>query len=226
MDELREYQVSKNLISYISPNSTAAEAYRALRTNLFYSSVDKKIKSITISSADIQDGKTVTACNLAISIANAGSKVLLIDADLRKPNVHKQFIIPNRAGLTNLLMEECELGEALFMVEDIPNLDILVSGTIPPNPSEILSSIKIKELIEYLSKKYDLILIDSPPLGYVSDGIILAGITDGVILTVAAKVTKINHAQTAVKDLQKVDANILGVIMTKVKRKSDEYRYY
>lgn len=226
MLDLKEYKVSKNLISYISPTSTTAEAYRALRTNLVYSSVDKKLSSVIITSPDTQDGKTVTACNLAISIANTGNKVLLMDADLRKPNIHNQFNFKNNVGLTNLIMEESGLDETIQEIDDIQNLKIITSGTIPPNPSELLASNKIKEFIDYMSKSYDMVLIDTPPLCYVSDGIILSGMVDGVVLTVSTKETKINHTQTAVKALRKVDANILGVVVTKVKRKSEEYRYY
>jgi len=223
---IKKYRVSTNLITYISPTSIVSEAYRTLRTNLMYTSVDKKLKSIIIASPDTQEGKTVTACNLAISMANTENKVLLIDADLRKANIHNQFHIENRMGLTNVIMGESDLNEALHEFEDIPNLKILTSGTLPPNPAEILASNKLKDLIQHVSNDYDIVIIDTPPLCYVSDGIILAGMVDGVILTVSAKVTKISHAQAAVKSLRNVEANILGVIMTKVKRKAEEYRYY
>lgn len=227
MADIKENKVSKNLITYISPTSVVSEAYRRLRTNLMYSSVDKKLKSVIITSPDMQDGKTVTACNLAISMATTENKVLLIDADLRKPNIHNQFNMENRIGLTNIIMEESDLDEALHEFDDIQNLEILTAGTLPPNPSEILASNKLKEFIRYISNIYDIVIIDTPPLCYVSDGIILAGMVDGVILTVSAQVTKINHAQTAVKALRNVDASILGVVMTKIKRKkTEEYRYY
>ena len=204
---------------HINPTSPAAEAYRILRTNIQYSSVDKKIKSIVITSPTIQDGKTVTASNLAISIANSGNQVVLVDSDLRKPTVHKQFKISSARGLTDVLIGETSLDDALKGMRDIPGLKILTCGTIPPNPSELVSSKKYKDLISELKQRFDMVIIDTPPVGYVSDGIILSREADGVILTIAAGKTRINHAQTSVEALRKVNANILGVVMTKVKDK-------
>lgn len=219
----KSYKTSKNLITYISPTSVAAEAYRALRTNLQYSSVDKMLKTIIITSPDEQDGKTVTASNLAISIANTGSKVLLIDGDLRRPSIHKQFYASSKKGLTNVLMGETSLEDSLFELSDIPNLKVLPSGTIPPNPSEILVSNKMKELMSLITNNYDMVIIDTPPICFVPDGLILSGMADGVILTISAKETNVTKAQNAVKALEKVNANILGVVYTKVKRKEKYY---
>lgn len=226
MINISKHELSNNLILHLSPNSTTAEAYRTLRTNIKYASIDKKYKSIIITSPEMHDGKTVTACNLAISFANADNKVLLIDADLRKPNVHNQFGISNVKGLTNILLDKCSYDEVLFEVEDIPNLNIITSGTIPPNPSEIIASNKFKELINYFSENFDIVIIDTPPICYVSDGLMLAGFVDGVMITVSAKETNVSKTQSTVKALNKVDAKILGVVMTKVKYKNKEYYYY
>lgn len=220
-----ENNLSKNLISHISPASPVSEAYRTLRTNLYYSSVDKKLRSIMVTSPDMQDGKTVTVCNLAISIASTESKVLLIDADLRKPSVHKQFNLSNKTGLTNLLMDDLDFDDVLYEIEGIKNLKVLTSGVIPPNPAEILASNRFREVFRLLSRSFNIVLIDTPPLCYVSDGMILAGIVDGVILVLSSKQTKINHAQTAMNSLKKVDANILGAVLTRVKTKTNEYYY-
>ncbi len=217
--DFKQFMVSNNLVTHINPTSPAAEAYRILRTNIQYSSVDKKIKSIVITSPTIQDGKTVTASNLAISIANSGNQVVLVDSDLRKPTVHKQFKISSARGLTDVLIGETSLDDALKGMRDIPGLKILTCGTIPPNPSELVSSKKYKDLISELKQRFDMVIIDTPPVGYVSDGIILSREADGVILTIAAGKTRINHAQTSVEALRKVNANILGVVMTKVKDK-------
>lgn len=222
----KENNLSKNLISHIAPTSPVSEAYRTLRTNLFYSSVDKKLRSVMITSPDMQDGKTVTTCNLAISIASTESKVLLIDADLRKPSVHKQFNLPNKKGLTNLLLEDdLELDDVLYEIEGIKNLTVLTSGIIPPNPAEILASNRFKEVFRLLSRNFNVVLIDTPPLCYVSDGMILAGMVDGVLLVISSKQTKINRAQFALNSLKKADANILGAVYTKVKTKTNEYYY-
>lgn len=217
--------LSRNLISHISPASPVSEAYRTLRTNLYYSSVDKKLRSIMITSPDMQDGKTVTVCNLAISIASMESKVLLIDADLRKPSIHKQFNISNKKGLTNLLLDDLELDDVLYEIEGIRNLKVLTSGVIPPNPAEILASNRFKEMLRLLLRSFDTVLIDTPPLCYVSDGIILAGIVDGVLLVISSNHTKINRAQFAVNSLKKADANIVGAVFTRVKTKTNEYYY-
>lgn len=227
MDVLKQFMVSSNLVAHINPTSPAAEAYRILRTNIQYSSVDKKIKSLVITSPSIQDGKTVTASNLAISIASSGNQVVLVDSDLRKPSVHKQFKISSARGLTDVLIGEISLDEALKEMRDLPELKILTCGTIPPNPSELISSKKYKELIEELKQRFDMVIIDTPPVGNVSDGIILSSEADGVILTIAARKTRINHAQYSVEALRKVNANILGVVMTKVrdKKKIGYYEY-
>lgn len=227
MDSLKQYMVSSNLVVHINPTSPAAEAYRILRTNIQYSSVDKKIKSLVITSPSIQDGKTVTASNLAISIANSGNQVVLIDCDLRKPSIHKQFKISSARGLTDVLIGEVSLDDALKGIRDLSELKILTCGTIPPNPSELVSSKKCKELIEELKQRFDMVIIDTPPVGYVSDGIILSSEADGVIITIAAGKTRINHAQASVDALRKVNANILGVVLTKVRdrKKNGLYEY-
>lgn len=223
---IREALLSENLITHTKPTSPAAEAFRTFRTNLQYTSIDKKVKSIVITSPEIQDGKTVTSSNLAISIANTGKKVLLVDADLRKPNVHNQFKITNSKGLTHLLVEELNMDEVLYAIPGISNLHVLTSGIIPPNPSELLSSNKMKELVHEFTQSYDMVIIDTPPIGLVSDGVILSRIVDGVVITVLAQKTKVNTALNAAKALRTVEANILGVVLTKMNTKKNGYYEY
>jgi len=225
--DVKSFRVSKNLVSYLEQTSAAAESYRALRTNLQYSSIDKKVKSIVITSPGPIEGKTVTSCNLAVTMANVGCKVLLIDADLRKPAVHKEFKLSNKVGLVNLLMNESDLIQSLKIFPDIENLTILPCGTVPPNPAEIIASTKLKEVLEYFKTKYDYVIIDSPPAGYVSETAILAKLADGVILTISAGETNIALAKQVVKTLKNVEVNILGVVMTKMNfDKKQYYQYY
>lgn len=225
MLDIIDSKKSKNLISYFQPKSPAAEAYRTLRTNLQYASVDKKIKSIVITSPEIQDGKTVSACNLAISMANTGKRVLLVDADLRRPNVHKQFNLQNNLGLTNIIINEPELDDPIHIIHEIPNLYVLTSGIIPPNPSELLASNKVKTYLNEITQKYDMLIIDTPPVCLVTDGAILSGVVDGVILTISANKTKIKLTQNALRILNTVNANVIGVVMTKVNANKSAYYY-
>ncbi len=227
MMEMKSHKVTKNMIAYLDQTSAAAESYRALRTNLQFASIDKKIKTIVITSPGVAEGKTATSCNLAITMANVGCKVLLIDADLRKPAVHKEFKLSNKLGLVNLLMNEAEFDKALQVFSDIPNLTILTSGTMPPNPAEIIASTKMKELLEYFSSNYDYVIIDSPPAGYVSESAILANLADGTILTISAGETNIALAKQVTRMLKNVGVNILGVVMTKLSiDKHNFYQYY
>lgn len=220
----RVYKTSGNLAVFIAPNSAVSESYRRLRTRIQYLVTKKKLKTVLITSPDEQDGKSVTACNIAISMANAGNKVLLIDANLRRPSIHNQFFIASKIGLTNVLLGEITLESSLFRLDDIPGLAVLPSGSIPSNPSEILIGNRMAELLSNVSACFDMVIIDSPPIGPVSDGLVLAGLVDGVILTISSKKTKINMAENAVKALRKIDANILGVVFTKAKGKEKVYR--
>ena len=218
--------VSSNLVTYFDKTSIISEAYRSLSTNIQYTSVDEEVKSILITSSSIKEGKTVTACNLAIVMANTEKRVLLLDADLRKPNIHNQFKILNHIGLTNILLSENSIEESIKKNDDIKNLDIITSGILPPNPLEIVASKKMKQFLHDVTKIYDIIIIDSPPIGYVSDALILSGYVDGVILTVAIKETNIGQAYNAVKQLKNVKANILGSVVTKKEKKLHKQYYY
>lgn len=160
----------RNIITNINPKSRSAEAYRILRTNIQFANIDKTINSIVITSPGQGDGKSTVIANLAVAIARNNKKVLLIDADLRKPNVHTFFQVSNTKGLTNLLSEDVEY---IRIIEStyVENLDILSSGPIPPNPSELLGSNRIKILLDELKTVYDMVLFDSPPACLVTDEI-------------------------------------------------------
>lgn len=216
--------LDSKLIVYSHPKSPYAEAYRVLRTNLQFSGFDKPIKTILVTSSMPSEGKSTTVCNLAMAISQTGKKVLLMDCDLRKPSLHKKLNIHNGRGLTNVIAENEPLQNVLQNVS-LNNLDILTCGPIPPNPSELLGSNKMKDFISSVSEKYDYVLMDTPPVISVTDAAVLSAFVDGVILVVSHGQTEIEAAKRAKELLVKVNANILGVVLNKIPEKSSSYYY-
>jgi len=217
--EQLEQDYLKNLITKNDPKAPASEAFREIRTNLHYKSVDRELKTLVITSPSLGDGKTVTAVNVAVTLAKSGKKVLVIDADLRKPKVHLYFGLKNEKGLTNLIkgdVNEKDANSLALSLKDIPNLNVIPSGPIPPNPAEILSSNKMQNLLENLKEGYDLVILDTPPVGQVTDAAILAGISDGTVLVFACNQTRIEMAKRAKKALESVNSNIIGSVLTKL----------
>lgn len=206
------------------PKSITAEAYRTLRTNIQYSSFDKEVRVIVVTSSEAGEGKSTTAGNLAISFSQTQKKTIMIDCDLRKPSLHKKFRISNMVGLSDLLKGKESLREAVHKYNDY--LDILTSGKVPPNPSEMLGSRSMENLIERLKNEYDMIIIDSAPLQAVTDAQILSRKADGTILVVRAEKTKRDSVMQAKELLKKVDANILGVVLNGVENIRKKYYYY
>lgn len=215
----------RSLIVHDNPKSPVAEAYRVLRTNIQFASVDKPVKVILVTSSGPEEGKSTTVTNLAISFAQSGGKVLLIDADLRKPTVHKSFGLSNATGMTTVLAQHVDY-KTCIVEGKIDNLYILTSGPIPPNPSELLSSNAMKSFIRMLREDFDTILLDSPPAGVVTDAAILSAIVDGTILVVASGKVEIEEAQRAKELLQKVNANILGVVLNKIAKNNGHIYYF
>lgn len=210
-----------------SPKSVPAEAYRTLRTNIQYASFDKELRRILVTSSGPGEGKSTTAANLALSIAETGKSVLLIDCDLRKPSVHKKFKISNEKGVTNFLLGEVTFEQATKVYKN--KLFIMTAGTIPPNPAEMLSSNKLKNFLKKVSDQFDMVIIDSPPVMAVTDAQILSTITDGVILVITSGQTEKAMAIKAKESLKKVNANIIGVVLNRLKEengKSYGYGYY
>lgn len=217
--------LSNELMMMDDPKSMVSEAFRMLRTNLQFVGVDKPLKKIVITSSNPGEGKSVVAANLAISIASTGSKVLLIDADLRRPRVHKLFFLENYKGLSSLLAGDLKMDDVANETP-VENLYVITSGPIPPNPAEILGSAKMNQFIEKASSVYDMIIFDSPPVNTVADASILSSIADGVILVVEAGVTAREAAILAKEQLEKINARILGVVLNKAKQSSEGYYYY
>ncbi|MDS0526516.1 CpsD/CapB family tyrosine-protein kinase [Clostridium sp. SHJSY1] len=205
-------------------DASVIEAFKTLRTNILYSSLDKKMKTIMITSAEPAEGKTTSSCNLAISFAKDGKKTLLVDCDLRKPNIHRKFNISNLSGLTDVLVGEEKLEIALENYSD--NLDILTSGTKAPNPTEILGSKYMETFLESLKDLYDIIIIDSAPLNSISDSQILGAKVDGVLMVIRANKTKRDSIVEAKDLLEKVSANLLGVVLNGVETSHKKSYYY
>jgi capsular exopolysaccharide synthesis family protein len=205
--------------------SPAAEAYKMIRTNVQFASFDTQLDVIMVTSSNPGEGKTTTAANLAISIADMEKSTLLIDCDLRKPSIHRMFKISNRLGLTNLLLGECQQGEVI--VKRSQYLDILTSGSLPPNPAEVLGSKRMKAFIENMKEKYDYVILDTPPVMAVTDAQIISTMSDGVLLVAASKETSRDSLIKTKELLTNVKANIIGVILNKYQSTDKrDYGYY
>lgn len=216
-----------DLITISNPKSPVAEAYRTLRTNIQFSNVDGELQTICVTSSGPGEGKSTTISNLAETFAQAGNKVVLLDCDLRKPHIHKIFKLVNTKGVTTLLSGQGEIEDVTQITES--ELTVITSGPIPPNPSELLGSKRMKNLLDDLKKIYDIILIDAPPVGLVTDAALLSAIVDGIILVVASGKTDIDGAKRAKQLLENVGARILGVTMTMIpvsKKGYYGYQYY
>jgi capsular exopolysaccharide synthesis family protein len=210
------------------PQSSAAEAYRVLRTSVLLSHAGNPPRTVLITSGQPGEGKTTTAVNAAISLAQLGSSVLIIDGDLRCPSTHKHFGTDHSQGLSTYLSRDIEL-EPLIQKLQIPNLSILPSGAVPPNPAELISSEKMKQMVRQLAEKYDHVLIDSPPLMNVTDPVILSTLVDGVILVVHGGKSSRQIVQRTRRELASVGARIFGVVLNNVDiRRGDygDYYYY
>lgn len=206
------------------PKSVAAEAYRTLRTNIQYSSFDKEIQTLVITSAEMAEGKSTVAGNIALSFAQDERKVILLDCDLRKPSVHKNFKVSNVVGVSEVLLGKVTFEEAVQKRND--NFYFLTSGKIPPNPSEMLGSSSMEKLLEELRNKFDIIILDTAPLQAVTDAQILSTKVDGTILVTRAERTKRDSVIEAKNLLDKVGANIIGSVLHSVGNARGKYYYY
>ncbi|HWQ43315.1 MAG TPA: CpsD/CapB family tyrosine-protein kinase [Desulfosporosinus sp.] len=214
-----------SLITLEQSKSPVSEAYRTLRTNVQFTSVDSETKKIMITSSGPQEGKSSTVANLAVSMAQAGKSVLVIDADLRNPTQHKLFGVDNGLGLSVALVQDLDYRKYLQETE-VPGVTLLTGGPIPPNPAELVGSKRMKHLIKEVSEQFDIILIDTPPIIAVTDAAILAQEVDGVILVLASGEVNKEYARRAKELLDKVGAKILGAVLNKVDMKTSEYYYY
>lgn len=217
----------ENLITFNKPKSRSAEAFRTLRTNIQFSDVDDNLKTIIITSTCPGEGKSTVLANLAVAFAQSGRKVLIVDCDLRRPTVHKNFKVSNSHGLTNILIKEKTIEECVNAI-DIDGLNVITCGPIPPNPSELLGSKKMGEFIQAVEGEFDIVLLDAPPVLAVTDAQILSKVSDGVLLLSSYGTTEKKALIKAKEYLDKVGANVLGVILNKVKSEGGSYssKYY
>lgn len=219
------------LVAYSEPKSAAAEAYRALRTNITFANPDKPVHTLLVTSTSPDDGKSTTIANLAITFAASGSPTVLVDADLRRPHLHTIFGLSNEAGLTTLVAEMARNKDSAapkvpLQGTQVENLQVLTSGPVPPNPAEILGSQRMSEVLAMLRGKAEYVLIDAPPIIAVTDAAVLAPKVDGVIIVINAGKTKRELAIKARDMLKQVNANILGVVLNNAEIDKSSYAYY
>lgn len=208
---------SSGLIVSMNPESPISEVYRLLRTNINYSSNDQVLKTIMVTSSQAGEGKTTTISNLAITYAQEGKNVLLIDMDMRKPSLHLLFSQSNRQGLSTVLAGHINVQDVIQETM-VSQLSLIPSGPMLGNPSDMIDSLAMRELLEQLGQQYDVILIDSPPVLAVTDSVIISTLCDGVIMVVAAGKVKKNQLRKAKEQLDHVNARMLGIVVNRINR--------
>ena len=212
------------LVAHVDPKSPAAEAYRTLRTSIQFAGLDHKCRTVVVTSASPGEGKSTTVANFAVVTAQAGTRVCVVDSDLRRPTLHRIFGLGNSRGLTTALLEGLPFSE-IAQATAVPNLFVLTSGALPPNPAELVGSQRMREYLDAATSDFDLVLLDSPPIVSVSDALALAAIADGVILVVRAGKVPHEVVQRAVGHIDAVKGRVLGVLMNSVNLKRDGYYY-
>jgi capsular exopolysaccharide synthesis family protein len=200
------------LLTDFKKYSPTAEQFRTLRTNMQFVQIDKRLKTFVVTSSVPEEGKSTIAANLSIVLAQQENKVLLIDTDLRKPSVHYTFEISNNTGFTNVVTNQMGITNAVKRTSH-SNLTVLSSGPLPPNPSELLASKRMKRFIDEVKKHYDYVIFDAPPVNAVTDGLILSSMVDGTILVIRNGKTEIEQAKKAVNSIRKVEGNLLGAVL-------------
>ena len=214
-----------DLVTISAPKSTASESYRGIRTSLLFTAAEASPHMIMVTSAAPSEGKTITSANIAVTMAQAGNKVLVIDCDLRRPKMHRIFNVARDRGVSNVLAGNCQLDEVILKTS-IPGIDVIPSGPVPPNPSEMLGSKQMTQLLESVRGLYDRIIIDSPPVTAVTDAVILSRMVDGTILVVRAAETHGEIVKNGLQLLQSAQGRILGAVLNGVNMGRDSYYYY
>lgn len=216
---------TRRLVVHDDPKAVSSEAFRTLRTNLQFASPDAKLETILITSSVPAEGKSTVCSNLAVSIVQTGKDVILVDCDLRKPTVHKAFGLNNAVGLTSVLTGQVAVEDALQKTH-CEGLSVLTAGPLPPNPTELLQSNVMQEVLKKLKLMGDQVLLDAPPVLPVADSMILSTYVDGVVLVIASRQVPREIALRAKELLQNTNARLLGVVLNQVRYSSDGEQYY
>jgi capsular exopolysaccharide synthesis family protein len=220
-----ENATERDLTVFKDPTSAAAEACRSIRTNLMFLSAEKEVHVLVVTSPGPQDGKTTAAISLAITMAQGGSRVLLVDTDMRKPRIHRSFGLKSDRGLSNVMMGDAALADVICHSQ-VPNLDVLPCGPTPPNPAELIHTERFREILDQCRRDYGRVVMDSPPAGFVTDPAILGNLADGVVLVVRAGHTTREAVSFARRQINDARARILGVIINRTDRRAGGYGYY
>ncbi len=220
--------MNNDLVVAANPKSVVSEGFRTLRTNLQFSQVDGKLKTIAVVSSMQGEGKSFTSVNLACAFAQVGEKVLLIDCDMRRGRLHKLFNVNSDKGFSNLLIDNIRNASDYIIKTEIKNLSFIPMGTIPPNPAELIASDKNKALMEIFKENFDIIIYDCVPVTGLTDSLIMAKLVDTTIVVASIKLTPLDLLQNTKKALLNVGANISGVVLNRVDSDGSAYtnKYY
>lgn len=213
-----------DLITITDPRSPASEAYRTLRTNLSFYSLDHPLRSLVVTSPAKEEGKSTTIANLAVTLAQSGRKTILVDCDLRRPSLHTIFGLSQEPGLTNMVLEDMD--KPPLQETEVENLWLLAAGKQPPNPADLLGSQKVDQIIATLQETADIILFDAPPVIAVTDAVILGAKVDGVLLIIQAGKTRRDHAERAKTTLETANVRIVGAALTNAPKDQAMDSYY
>ena len=207
-------QTPTSLITLSDPRSPAAEAYRTLRTNIDFSGLERSIHTLLVTSVASNENKSITVANLAVSLAQGDKKTILVDADVRRPAQHALFGLNNEKGLTSLFIDTKGPLEPALQATRVPNLQVMTSGPLPPNPAELLGSQRMLDVIEALKSRADIVLFDAPPVIAVTDASVLGTRVDGVLLVVQAGQTRREQAKRAKQQLEKLHIRVIGAVLS------------
>lgn len=214
-----------SIVTLTDPTSAASEAYRTLRMNLQFASLDRQMRTLLVTSPGASEGKTTTLANLAVTMAQIDQRVIMVDCDLRRPGLHLLFGIDNERGLTNMVLDDDALAHPPLQATAVPGLSLLASGALPPRPSDLLGSKRMEAVLARLLELADLVLLDAAPVMTVTDAVMLATKVDEVLLVTSAGVTKREQAQAAIERLKKVNAHIIGTALTNAAVQSTLHSY-